>query len=219
MARCRYFEIVNFTDEIQAQLYKGASINLCSNLGGQIVMALVMNPPKARHSTCVHPQAVRMYVKSRDLASKVPSVQEEGNATAYKLHQATRCTRAPDVPTQPGDEMMLCPTVGNSSASKSMPTYSVTDRSSVQPGDESYELYEKERDGVLGSLKRRAQIMVDTLNKLDGISCQPTEGEPATAVAELSELILAQCSGDGYRCGEPPPGSFVKECGCGHSTI
>lgn len=48
--------------------------------------------------------------------------------------------------------------------------------STVQPGDESFELYKKERDAVLGSLKRRAKIMVDTLNKLEGISCQPTEG-------------------------------------------
>ena len=47
-----------------------------------------------------------------------------------------------------------------------------------QPGEESFELYEKERDGVLGSLKRRAKIMVDALNKLEGISCQPTEGVP-----------------------------------------
>ena len=48
LSTCRYFEIVNMSDEIQQQLYKGASINLCSNLGGQIVMALVMNPPKVR---------------------------------------------------------------------------------------------------------------------------------------------------------------------------
>jgi alanine transaminase len=39
------------SDEIQQQLYKGASINLCSNLGGQIVMALVMNPPKVQQPT------------------------------------------------------------------------------------------------------------------------------------------------------------------------
>lgn len=44
----RYFEIVNFSDEVQAQLYKGASINLCSNVGGQIIMSLVMKPPQVR---------------------------------------------------------------------------------------------------------------------------------------------------------------------------
>ena len=38
------------SDEIQQQLYKGASINLCSNLGGQIVMALVMKPPKVQYA-------------------------------------------------------------------------------------------------------------------------------------------------------------------------
>lgn len=58
----------------------------------------------------------------------------------------------------------------------------VSRRCTLQPGDESYELYEKERDAVLGSLKRRAVIMVDALNKLEGISCQPTEGASRFAV-------------------------------------
>ena len=55
---CRYFEIVNMSDEIQQQLYKGASINLCSNLGGQIVMALVMNPPKVQRLTLAAPGGI-----------------------------------------------------------------------------------------------------------------------------------------------------------------
>jgi aspartate/methionine/tyrosine aminotransferase len=59
-----------------------------------------------------------------------------------------------------------------------MPTADVRCCSLHQSGEESFELYEKERDGVLGSLKRRAKIMVDALNKLEGISCQPTEGVP-----------------------------------------
>ncbi len=46
------------SDEIQQQLYKGASINLCSNLGGQIVMALVMNPPKVRRLTLAAPGGI-----------------------------------------------------------------------------------------------------------------------------------------------------------------
>ena len=37
---------MNFSEEVRQQLYKGASINLCSNLAGQIVMSLVMYPPK-----------------------------------------------------------------------------------------------------------------------------------------------------------------------------
>lgn len=48
--------------------------------------------------------------------------------------------------------------------------------SSTQPGNESYEQYKEERDSTLESLKRRAVIMVDGLNKLEGVTCAPTEG-------------------------------------------
>lgn len=41
-----YTELINFAPEVVAECYKLASINLCSNLNGQICMALVMNPPK-----------------------------------------------------------------------------------------------------------------------------------------------------------------------------
>ena len=44
-------QVVNFSEDIRAQLYKIASISLCSNLGGQIIMSLVMNPPKVRYAT------------------------------------------------------------------------------------------------------------------------------------------------------------------------
>lgn len=44
---------MNFDDEVQQQLYKGASINLCSNLGGQIIMSLVMSPPVVRSEAAV----------------------------------------------------------------------------------------------------------------------------------------------------------------------
>ena len=40
-------------------------------------------------------------------------------------------------------------------------------------GDESYEQYKNERDEILVSLKKRAKILVDSLQQLDGISCAP----------------------------------------------
>ena len=43
-----YVELVGWPADVAAEFYKLASINLCSNLNGQICMALVMNPPKAR---------------------------------------------------------------------------------------------------------------------------------------------------------------------------
>lgn len=39
-------EISGFTPEIREQIYKLASVNLCSNISGQILASLVMSPPK-----------------------------------------------------------------------------------------------------------------------------------------------------------------------------
>ncbi|KAL7113958.1 hypothetical protein ACP275_04G091700 [Erythranthe tilingii] len=41
-----YMEITGFSPEIREQIYKLASVNLCSNISGQILASLVMNPPK-----------------------------------------------------------------------------------------------------------------------------------------------------------------------------
>ena len=41
-----YMELVNLPDDVFAELVKLASIDLCSNLNGQICTALMMNPPK-----------------------------------------------------------------------------------------------------------------------------------------------------------------------------
>jgi alanine transaminase len=49
----------------------------------------------------------------------------------------------------------------------------------VQPpkvGDVSYSRYSSERSELLGSLERRAKRAHATLNKLEGVSCQPIEG-------------------------------------------
>ncbi|CAA0821178.1 Alanine aminotransferase 2- mitochondrial [Striga hermonthica] len=41
-----YMEVTGFSPEIREQIYKVASVNLCSNISGQILASLVMNPPK-----------------------------------------------------------------------------------------------------------------------------------------------------------------------------
>ena len=41
-----YMEVTGFTPDIKDQIYKLASVNLCSNISGQILASLVMNPPK-----------------------------------------------------------------------------------------------------------------------------------------------------------------------------
>lgn len=45
-----------------------------------------------------------------------------------------------------------------------------------KPGDASYEDYKKETDEGLASLTRRAHIMTDAFNSLEGVSCTFTEG-------------------------------------------
>ncbi|KAM0857841.1 hypothetical protein ACQ4PT_048207 [Festuca glaucescens] len=42
-----YMEITGFSAPVREQIYKIASVNLCSNISGQILASLIMNPPKA----------------------------------------------------------------------------------------------------------------------------------------------------------------------------
>jgi len=41
-------EVTGFSADVREQIYKVASVNLCSNITGQILASLVMNPPKVR---------------------------------------------------------------------------------------------------------------------------------------------------------------------------
>lgn len=46
-----------------------------------------------------------------------------------------------------------------------------------KPGDVSYTQFRKEYKHVTNSLKRRARLMTDMFNSLEGVTCQETEGE------------------------------------------
>ena len=46
-----YMEVTGLNKDVKEQLYKIASVNLCSNISGQILMSLVMNPPKVNTFT------------------------------------------------------------------------------------------------------------------------------------------------------------------------
>ncbi|CAH1422911.1 unnamed protein product [Lactuca virosa] len=85
-----YMEVTGFSTEVRQQFYKLASVNLCSNISGQILASLVMSPPKV--------------------------------------------------------------------------------------GDESYDSYFSERDGILKSLARRAKKLEDAFNSLEGVTCNKAEG-------------------------------------------
>lgn len=45
-----------------------------------------------------------------------------------------------------------------------------------KPGDPSYDLFMQEKNGVLDSLKSRAKLVYDKLNKIEGISCREVAG-------------------------------------------
>lgn len=83
-------EVTGLNKDVKEQLYKIASVNLCSNISGQILMSLVMNPPK--------------------------------------------------------------------------------------DGEESYEQFMEEKEAILSSLARRAQVLTDAMNKLEGVTCNKAEG-------------------------------------------
>ncbi|KAL3343948.1 hypothetical protein AABB24_027466 [Solanum stoloniferum] len=85
-----YMEVTGFSPEIREQIYKVASVNLCSNISGQILASLVMSPPKV--------------------------------------------------------------------------------------GDESYESFAAEKEGILSSLARRAKTLEDAFSSLEGVTCNKAEG-------------------------------------------
>lgn len=45
-----------------------------------------------------------------------------------------------------------------------------------RPGDASFAQYERERTAIYESLRRRAMTVVATFNKMQGVSCNPSEG-------------------------------------------
>ena len=49
----------------------------------------------------------------------------------------------------------------------------------VQPpkeGDESFVQYKKEKEDILSSLKRRAELISNFLNTLEGVTCNSVDG-------------------------------------------
>ena len=45
-----------------------------------------------------------------------------------------------------------------------------------RPGEPSYELFMKEKMGVLDGLKEKAKLVTELLNKIKGVKCNPVQG-------------------------------------------
>jgi len=65
-------------------------------------------------------------------------------------------------------------------------------------GEASYPKYQEERDTILASLKRRSVTIVDGLNALEGVSCQPAQGAMyAFPQITLPDALLAEAQTSG----------------------
>lgn len=85
-----YVEMTGIDQEVKDEFYKMVSVNLCPNIIGQLMMGLMVNPPKK--------------------------------------------------------------------------------------GDDSFPGYQKERDDIISSLSRRSRLVTEELNKLEGVTCNESEG-------------------------------------------
>ncbi|CAN6288306.1 unnamed protein product [Urochloa humidicola] len=54
-----YMEVTGFNSEVKKQVYKVASLSSCSNISGQILMSLVMNPPRVEDESYTSYRAER----------------------------------------------------------------------------------------------------------------------------------------------------------------
>jgi alanine transaminase len=84
-------------------------------------------------------------------------------------------------------------------------------------GDESYSQYVEERDGIYNSLKRRAEKLTKFLNSLEGVTCNPSQGNTHKAKFYLILLCPFFLSGAMYAfpqvCLSPKAVEAAKKAG------
>jgi alanine transaminase len=67
-------------------------------------------------------------------------------------------------------------------------------------GEPSFALYQKEHDGIFESLKRRAKLLVESLNKVPGITCNEAEGAMyAFPSIKMPAKFVAKCEAEGKK--------------------
>ncbi|XP_059302977.1 alanine aminotransferase 2-like isoform X1 [Lycium ferocissimum] len=74
-----YMEVTGFSPEIREQIYKVASVNLCSNISGQILASLVMSPPKVGDESYVSFAAEKEGILS-SLARRAKTLEDAFNS-------------------------------------------------------------------------------------------------------------------------------------------
>ena len=62
-----YFECHNLDNEVMDQLFKVASVSLCSNLMGQIMVSLMVDPPKPGDESYPLYESERSFIWSNEI--------------------------------------------------------------------------------------------------------------------------------------------------------
>ncbi|XP_044985470.1 alanine aminotransferase 2-like isoform X1 [Hordeum vulgare subsp. vulgare] len=83
-----YMEVTGFNSEVRKQVYKVASLSSCSNLAGQVLVSLVMNPPK------VGDESYTSYREERDRIMLSLSRCAEAMVQAFNSLEGLTCSKA-----------------------------------------------------------------------------------------------------------------------------
>lgn len=203
----------------RAELTKATSINLCPSVNGQICMAMVMWPPKVsrwaprRHAPLGYLAlqalcsglGVLVSIIHPCSQSWVSHGEKEGDKGSGAVHCIQRCplpwaacgsrhcaaTGFIARLSAPGKALV------RPSSCKARSGLRVGCHAALmclQEGEPSYELYRKERDGLLSSLKRRAKMLEHVLNELEGVSCTKVRAEQASMPLIRRGVRALSCS-------------------------
>ncbi|EEC66877.1 hypothetical protein OsI_33418 [Oryza sativa Indica Group] len=83
-----YMEVTGFSSEVRGEVYKVASLSACSNISGQILMSLVMNPPK------VGDESYPSYRAERDSILSSLSCCAEAMVSTFNSMEGMTCNKA-----------------------------------------------------------------------------------------------------------------------------
>jgi len=83
-----YMEVTGFSSSVREQIYKVASVNLCSNISGQILASLVMNPPKPGDAS------YESYATERDGILKSLASRAKALEAALNSLEGVTCNKA-----------------------------------------------------------------------------------------------------------------------------
>ncbi|KAL5225370.1 hypothetical protein ABZP36_012009 [Zizania latifolia] len=83
-----YMEVTGFSSEVRKEVYKVASLSSCSNISGQILMSLVMNPPK------VGDESYTSYRAERDNILSSLSRCAEAMVSTFNSLEGMSCSKA-----------------------------------------------------------------------------------------------------------------------------